>query len=148
VLVSFEITMGDNRGIMNLCIPFNTIEPLSGKLSSDTWSAYRKRGSEIRHKLNLEANMSQARVELTVNLAKTKLATEDLMSLSVGDVIVTETDRSAGVEVLVESRPLFRGTPGVLKGRKAVKIGQRIARLQDVVASQLQAADVSQPAQA
>src|SRR5690606_38836203 len=43
VLISFEITMGDMRGIMNLCIPFNTIEPLAGKLSSDTWSAYTKR---------------------------------------------------------------------------------------------------------
>src|SRR5580704_10468016 len=30
VLISFEITMGEIRGIMNLCIPFNTIEPLMG----------------------------------------------------------------------------------------------------------------------
>src|SRR5579872_187577 len=38
VLVSFEISMGEMRGIMNLCIPFNTIEPLAGKLSANTRS--------------------------------------------------------------------------------------------------------------
>ena len=143
VLVSFEITMGDNRGIMNLCIPFNTIESLSGKLSTDTWSAYRKRSSDIRQRLNVEAGMSQASVELTVKLARTKLTTQDLLSLSVGDVIVTDTDRGAGVEVLVESQSLFRGAPGILKGHKAVRIGNRVARLQDVVAEKLKTAKPS-----
>ena len=137
VLISFEITMGDNRGIMNLCIPFNTIEPLAGKLSSDTWAAYRKRSADIRHKLNVQATMSQASVELTVVLARTKLATSDLVGLAVGDVIVSDTDQNEGVEVLVESRPLFRGRAGVFKGHKAVRIGKRIARLQDLVEKKL-----------
>ena len=32
VLISFEMTMSEMRGIMNLCIPFNTIEPLAGRV--------------------------------------------------------------------------------------------------------------------
>ena len=137
VLLSFEITMGDNRGIMNLCVPYNTIEPLSGKLSSDSWSAYRRQSTDVRHRLKVEAGMAQARIEITVHLAEAKLATADLMNLSVGDVIVTETEQTAGVEIRVESRPLFRGVPGVLKGRKAVRIQERIARPQDVIAARL-----------
>jgi len=143
ILVSFEITMGDNRGIMNLCIPFNTIEPLSGKLSSDTWSAYRKRSTDLRQKLNLETGMSQAHVAVTVNLAQTKLATEDLVNLAVGDVIVTDTEQSAGVELVVESRPLFQAVPGLFKGRKAIRISKRLARSQDLIDARLKALGVS-----
>ena len=29
VLISFELTLGDVRGMMNLCIPFNSIERIS-----------------------------------------------------------------------------------------------------------------------
>ena len=37
VLISFELTLGEVRGMMNLCIPFNSIERISGKLTSNTW---------------------------------------------------------------------------------------------------------------
>ncbi|MBI9098711.1 MAG: flagellar motor switch protein FliM [Spirochaetaceae bacterium] len=37
ILVSFEISIGDVCGFMNLCIPFLTIEPILGKLSAQFW---------------------------------------------------------------------------------------------------------------
>ena len=43
VLVSFELTVGEMRGMMNLCIPFNSIERVSGKLSSNNWVSYAKK---------------------------------------------------------------------------------------------------------
>ncbi len=133
VLISFEITMGEMRGIMNLCIPFNTIEPLAGKLSSDTWSAYTKRVADERQVMNLETGISQAAVELVVHLASTQLPAADVMSMSVGDVIMTKTDKSAGLEVLVEGRPMFFGSPGVVKGHKAIQVGSVVTRPEDVI---------------
>ena len=90
VLISFELSMGEVRGIMNLCIPYNTIEPLSGKLSSDSWSAYSKKGVDARQMLNLETGLTHAAVELVVHLAKAKLTARELSQLAVGDVILTE----------------------------------------------------------
>ena len=72
VLISFEITMGEIRGIMNLCIPFNTIEPLMGNLSSDTWSAYTKRTGDPRQKLNLQTGVGKGKVKMVVGLADTR----------------------------------------------------------------------------
>src|SRR5690242_14959651 len=40
VLISFELTVGEVRGMMNLCIPFNSIERVGNKLSSNSWVAY------------------------------------------------------------------------------------------------------------
>lgn len=145
VLISFEIALGEMRGIMNLCIPFNTIEPLAGKLSSDSWSAYKKRSIDERQRLNLEAGLTQARVEMVVRLAQTVLTARDLTNLAIGDVITTEQDSKMGMQILVEGRPMFTGTPGLIKGRKAVQISSAIAGLKDLVESQLRSRENPQP---
>src|SRR3990172_8038910 len=137
VLISFELTLGEMRGIMNLCIPFNTIEPLSGKLSSDTWSAYTKRVADPRQQLNLETGVSQASVKMVVRLAETHLTAGELMSLAVGDVIMTEKPCREGLQVLIEDRPMFTGHPGLYKGHKAVCISQPVVRPEDLVEQRL-----------
>jgi flagellar motor switch protein FliM len=138
VLISFELGMGEIRGIMNLCIPYNTIEPLAGKLSSDSWSAYQKKGVDPRQKLNLDTGVKRATVELVVHLARGKLTVRDLAQLEVGDVILTETGCREGAQVLVEGCPLFRAYPGLLKGHKAIRMGSPITRPKDAIARQLQ----------
>ncbi|HJQ78702.1 MAG TPA: flagellar motor switch protein FliM, partial [Lacipirellulaceae bacterium] len=45
VLISFELTIGDARGMMNLCIPFNSIERISAQLSSNSWVSYGKKSA-------------------------------------------------------------------------------------------------------
>lgn len=127
VLISFELTMGDVRGIMNLCIPFNTIEPLSGKLSSDSWSAYQKKALDPEQLRHLESGIRRAPVELVVHLAATHVTARELAQLSVGDVILTENDVRHGAKVVVEGRPMFQAFPGTLKGRKAIRVGVNLA---------------------
>ncbi len=138
VLISFEITMSEMRGIMNLCIPFNTIEPLAGKLSSDAWSSYSKKVTDPRQAFNLETGLATASIEMVVHLAEAKLTAAELQSLSVGDVIMTEKEQNEGVRVSVEGRPMFLAYPGLYKGHKAVRIGRTIDRPKDVVEQKLQ----------
>jgi flagellar motor switch protein FliM len=145
VLISFEITMGETRGIMNLCIPFNTIEPLIGNLSSDTWTAYTKRAVEPRQKLNLQTGVGKASVQMVVGLADTRLTAGEIMGLSVGDVIMTEKGCEQPLEIYVEGHPLYRGSAGVFKGHKAVRIATPIARPEDVVEAQLKATPPATP---
>ncbi len=40
VMVSFEVALGQTRGMINLCIPFNTIERVASKLTSSSWVGY------------------------------------------------------------------------------------------------------------
>lgn len=137
VLVSFEISMAEVRGILNLCIPFNTIETTTSKLTSDSWMAYKKKSLDERQSLNLEAGLSQAEVQMTVRLAETSLSTGDIMNLEVGDVILTEKDAEQGADVLIEERLVFRGFAGILKGRKAVRIGEQLESLDRAIERQL-----------
>ena len=137
VLLSFEMIMGEARGVMNLCIPFNTIEPLSHKLSSDTWSAYTKKDLTDRQRLTLQTGLASAAVELVARLAETRLSAGEVANLAVGDVILTEQDVSSGLTVLVEERPMFTAHPGLLKGHKAIEVGDHLDRIEDVIDRQL-----------
>jgi flagellar motor switch protein FliM len=123
---------------MNLCIPYNTIESLTGKLSSDTWSAYTKKGIDPEHRVELEVGLKSAKVELVVEVAETKLRAGELASLNIGDVILTDRDKSRGVTVMVEGKPIFRAFPGIIKGHKAIEIVDRQRNVRDKINEQMQ----------
>lgn len=137
VLISFEVSMGDVRGTLNLCLPFNTIEPQASKLTSDSWVSYKRKPLDERQKLNLETGVSRATVEVSVQLASTSLTTADAMNLEVGDIILTEHDVSRGAQVLIAGRPVFTGFPGVLKGQKAIRVANQIEPPSQAISRQL-----------
>lgn len=133
VLISFEIALGETRGIMNLCIPYNTIEPVAGKLSANTWSSYTQKHLDKRQQLHLQSNLETAAVEMVVYLANMRITASELLDLDVGDVLMTGQDKSGALRVEIEGRAKFEASPGALKGHKAVRIGKMIDRPADEV---------------
>ncbi len=122
ILVSFELTMGKTRGMINLCIPFNTIERIGTKLSSNSWIGYASSRSSVQSQARIQANLEHAVAELVVTLAHSKIKTSDLFSLQVGDVISTEKDVRSPLEVEVEGVVKYLASPGAYKGRAAIEI--------------------------
>src|SRR5690606_37010316 len=92
VLISFELTLGESRGMMNLCIPFNSIERIGNKLSANSWVTYSKRPATPESMQRITDQISGAVVELVVDLAETTISTADLIGLRVGDIVATEKD--------------------------------------------------------
>lgn len=126
VLISFELTIGDVRGMMNLCIPFNSIERIGGKLSANSWVTYSKKPSTAESVQLISDRLGHSIVELSVDLATSQISTADLVGLRVGDIITTEKDINAPLVVSVEGRQKFHASPGSFKGRKAVQIAEPI----------------------
>jgi flagellar motor switch protein FliM len=122
VLISFELTIGDARGMMNLCIPFNSIERISTQLSSNSWVSYGKKLATPENIRRISGQLSAAMVEVVVDLAETNISTSDLIELRVGDIIATEKDVERPLIVSVEGRPKFHAKPGAFKGRKAIQV--------------------------
>jgi flagellar motor switch protein FliM len=122
VLISFELTLGDARGMMNLCIPFNSIERISNRLSSNSWVSYGTKKATPENIKRISGQLSDAVVEVVVELAETNISTSDLIGLRVGDIIATEKDVERPLVVSVEGRPKFHAQPGAFKGRKAIQV--------------------------
>ncbi len=126
ILISFELTVGDVRGMMNLCIPFNSIERISSKLSSNSWVAYGRHDATSETVATISQNLRGAPVEVVVELAESKITTRQLIGLRVNDIITTEKDIHDPLVVSVEGVPKFRALPGALKGQKAIRIHDQV----------------------
>jgi len=137
VLVSFEVGMAEERGMLNLCIPFNTIAATTCQMTSERHLAHQRMSIDERRQWNSESGDSRETVNLSVRLASTTLTTADLLNLEVGDVILTDHESAAGAEVRIDDRPVFRGFPGVYKGQKAIRIGQELQPPEAVIEEQL-----------
>lgn len=122
VLICFEVTMGKNRGMMNLCIPYNTIERFSSQLSSKGWGGYSRNPPTPETREVIETQIDSALVELTVTLARSTIKTGDLLGLDVGDIITTEQEVENSLEVSIQRVPKFTAAVGAYKGKKAVRI--------------------------
>lgn len=122
ILISFELTVGDMRGMVNLCIPFNSIERIGGKLTANSWASY---GSKKPSNETIQAMSERVKgslVELIVYLADTTITTSDLIGLRVGDIITTEKDVHDPLLVTVQGNSKFRSRAGAYKGHKAVQV--------------------------
>ncbi|MBC8351487.1 MAG: flagellar motor switch protein FliM [Planctomycetes bacterium] len=122
VLVSFELTLGDVRGMMNLCIPFNAIERFSGQLTSNSWVGYSRGGATSESIGTISNRLDRSHVELVVTLAESTIKTADLIGLRVGDIITTDHDRNRSLQVAVEGITKFLAKPGAFKGQKAIEV--------------------------
>lgn len=130
ILVSFELTVGDTRGMVNLCIPFNSIERISHKLTSNSWISYSKRPPTAESMQLVSERISDAPLEVVVELADTKITTADLIGLRVGDIIASEKDIQEPLVVSVEGLPKYEARAGQFKGRKAIEILRPVQELE------------------
>jgi flagellar motor switch protein FliM len=126
VVIGFELKMGNRAGTMNLCIPFNVIEPIMEALSAQSWfSSSRTSRSKDAH-VALSQALTQAPMQVTGILAETTMSLRDLMYLSPGDVIVTERDASQPAVLCVEGERKFFARIGQYKGQRALQVTREV----------------------
>jgi len=128
VVVGFELKMGNRAGTMSLCIPYNVIEPIMGVLAAQNWFTYQRKGGQDDHFRKLTKNVQCAPVEARAFLAQTTMTFNDLMTLSVGDVITTGKMVGADVLLQVEGQSKFVGQIGQFRGKKAIRITRKVAQ--------------------
>jgi flagellar motor switch protein FliM len=122
VVVSFELSMGELRGMMNLCLPYNSIERIGNKLTANSWVGFSRKELNKESMDKIGRQLKGSLVELVVTLANTRITTNDLLGLRVGDIIATEHDVHQPLEVAVQGVPKFHAKAGAFKGRKAIQV--------------------------
>jgi len=130
VVVSFEIEVEYNTGVMFLCIPYSSLEPIREKLQTGFQSE--QMGIDKVWAERFKENLGLSRVEVVIELGKSSLKGRDIIELKKGDVIVLDQDPSIPLFALVEGVPKFLCKPGVFKGSQAVQIS-RIIEANEVI---------------
>ena len=122
IVIGFELKMGNRAGTMNLCIPYNVIEPIMDQLSAQNWFNVPKSSKSVDIEQRIANNLTRATLTVTGMLAETTITLSDLMGLSVGDLIVTERPAVSPIVVCVEDEKAFLANIGQFRGSRALKI--------------------------
>ncbi|MEZ6232566.1 MAG: flagellar motor switch protein FliM [Phycisphaerales bacterium] len=126
VVIGFELKMTNRAGTMNLCIPYNVIEPLMEALSAQSWFAVSKQQKSPQTRKRISTNLSSATMGLSVELARTTITLRDLIEMRIGDVIVTEKPKDEPLDVCVESERKYTASMGQYRGQRAVRIVEAV----------------------
>lgn len=128
MVIGLEMRMSSRAGTMNLCIPYNVIEPVMDELSSQSWFAVHRNESDTTSEKRITENLDQSGVEVCATLAQTTITLRELSELSVGDLVVTTHPSCSPCVISVEGEPKFLAEPGRHKRNRAVRVIRGIER--------------------
>ncbi len=122
ILVAFEVRLGRTKGLVHVCIPFNSVERFNSQLSSNGWAGYSRNRATPETRDTVVRSVDGAPVDVVVTLARSKIKTGDLLGLNVGDIITTEQEVGQPLEIAIQDVPKLHGAPGSFKGKKAIRV--------------------------
>ena len=132
VVIGLELKMGTRAGTMTLCIPFNVIEPVMGKLATQSWLAYQRKASSSQQRQLITNHLKAAEVEIRVFLAETTITINELLQLQPGDIVTTKKPAEDDLIVQVENRNKFAGKLYRHKDNRAIRI-VRLAEMDETL---------------
>ncbi|MCL2205195.1 MAG: flagellar motor switch protein FliM [Treponema sp.] len=131
VLVTLETKVGDVEGMINFCIPYLTIEPIVGKLSTQFWFSTVHRGATTENLNVLKEKLASVDVNVVAEIGKINVTVREVLSLQTGDVIqLYNTKAGDPYSLNVGNKKKFLCRPGVIGKKMAVQVIKRIAELE------------------
>ncbi len=131
LLINFETKVANSEGMLNLCIPYITIEPIIQKLSAQYWfSSIRKTESDINRQI-IQSRMDHIKIDIIVEVSNLQISYSDMISLKKNHIIKLDTHTKDEFVVKVAGRPKFKCRPGRLGKKIAVQVGEEIHELPD-----------------
>ena len=127
VLVTLETKVGEVEGMMNLCIPYITIEPIVSKLSAQYWYSSVRRGATTENLNILKEKLSTVEIPVIAEIGKIEIPVREVLALRVGDVVRLHSVRvNDPMSLNVGTKKKFLCKPGVIGKKMAVQITKKL----------------------
>lgn len=121
-IVTLNIKVGDVEGLMNVCLPFFTLESVMDKLNTKYWYANMQEQDEEEYDEYIEAMLRRVDVPVKAVLGRSKISVTDFVNLQLGDIIRLDTDVDKDLNVYVGNIKKFTALPGSNKDKYAVRV--------------------------
>jgi flagellar motor switch protein FliM len=121
-IVTLNIRIGDVEGLMNVCLPYLTLEPVMDKLNTKFWYSNMQDKTEEYFTDDIEALIRKANVPVTAVLGKSSISVSDFASLQRGDVIRLNRKVDDELDVYVGDICKFTALPGSADKKYAVRV--------------------------
>jgi len=123
-VIILSITMGEETGLMSICIPHTAIEPVAQQLNTRMWfsSGARDDGRGAERFALLRDKLLLTPIPVTAYFEQTPATVSDIVNLQIGDVIKLDHPVERPLTIKVHHIPKFRATVGTMGHRYALQI--------------------------
>ena len=121
-LVTINVKIGDVEGLMNVCLPYITLEEVMDKLNTKYWYSNLQERDEQVYTDTIESLISKAPMPVKAVLGNSVISVNDFINLQVGDIIRLDTKVDDELSVYVGSIKKFTALPGASGDDYAVRI--------------------------
>ena len=123
--VTLNVKIGEESGLVSICIPHNAIEPIAKQLNTRMWystSMGNMTSADPEKVEKLRQRIKQTSVSMLAHFKNTPATVLDIVNLQVGDVIRLDHRVDEPVTVKVQHIPKFFAKIGTSGSQYAVKI--------------------------
>ncbi|KUK13296.1 MAG: flagellar motor switch protein FliM [Synergistetes bacterium] len=121
-VVTIDTKIGEVEGMMNLCFPYFTLEPIVPKLSAQYWFSAIRKETPPELTEHLKKKLEKVKIPVKVELGSSSITVGELLDLEVGDVILLRERVDSLVTVKIGDKEKFKGRVGTLGKKLAVRV--------------------------
>ncbi|MBQ7201248.1 MAG: flagellar motor switch protein FliM [Eubacterium sp.] len=121
-IITMNIKIGAAEGLMNICIPYDVIEPVIDKLNTKNWYSSNETTEIGTYKEVIEESLQKAQIPVRAIMGRSAISVNDFMHLLPGDIIKIDTHLEDELDVYVGNIKKFSAIPGAYDDSYAVKI--------------------------
>lgn len=121
-IITLNIKIGEVEGLMNVCLPFFTLEDVMDKLNTKYWFSTMQENRDENYGEYIEALIRKVHVPVRAVLGKTKISVADFTNLQIGDCIRLDAKVDTDMDVYVGNIKKFKALPGANGDAYAVRV--------------------------
>ncbi len=121
-IITMNIKVGNVEGLMNVCIPYNVLEPVIDKVNTKFWYSTAQVKDDGEYRVVLEDLLQKAQIPVRAIMGRSAISVNDFIHLQPGDIIKVGTKLEDELDVYVGNLKKFSAIPGAYEDSYAVKI--------------------------
>ncbi|MBD5096280.1 MAG: flagellar motor switch protein FliM [Lachnospiraceae bacterium] len=125
-VVTININIGGVEGLMNVCLPYITLEDIMDKLNTKYWFSTMQAKDEQSYSEFIETVINKALIPISAELGTSTIMVMDFINLQVGDIIKLNKKVEDELDVYVGNIVKFKALPGSSEKKYAVKVTEII----------------------
>ena len=125
-IVTISMKIGEVEGLMNICLPYITVEDVIDKLNTKYWYANMQQYDETDYAEAIELLIRKAQIPVKAILGTSTISVSDFSMLQIGDIIRLDRGAEEELDVFVGNIKKFTALPGSSGDNYAVRITEVI----------------------
>lgn len=121
-IITINLKIGEVEGLMNVCLPYMTLEDIMDKLNTKYWYSTMQERDEKEYTEAIEAMIAKAPMPVKAVLGNSSISVNDFINLQVGDIIRLDTKVDQELDVYVGNIKKFTALPGASGEQYAVRV--------------------------